>query len=44
MDEEAVDYAVQKGIIDNGSTELESGVEDSEIVVVATYVGNIPRR
>lgn len=43
INEETVDYAIQKGIIDNGSREFEDGVRDSEIVILATYVGTIPK-
>lgn len=43
VDEKAIGYAVQKGIIDNGSKELQVGVKRSEVVVIATYVGVIPK-
>ncbi|MBI2485898.1 MAG: prephenate dehydrogenase [Deltaproteobacteria bacterium] len=43
LDEKALDYAVREGIIDNGSKEIEEGVNHSEVVVIATYVGIIPQ-
>jgi prephenate dehydrogenase len=43
LDERAIDYAIREGIIDRGSKEIEKGVEHSEIVVIATHVGLIPK-
>jgi len=43
LDSEAVAYALKEKMIDAGSVNLEVGVEDSDIVVIATYVGIIPR-
>ncbi len=43
LDEKAIDYAIQEGIIDRGSNEIEKGVKQSEIIVIATHVGLIPR-
>jgi len=43
LDGGAIDYAIHKGIIDNGSTEIENGIKHSEVVVIATYVGIIPK-
>ncbi|HEX3035315.1 MAG TPA: prephenate dehydrogenase [Thermodesulfobacteriota bacterium] len=43
VDEKAVDYAIQKGIIDSGSRELGDGIKHSEIMIIATYVGIIPK-
>ncbi len=40
-DEKSLDYAIKKGIIDKGSQELEKGVKNSEIIVIATRVGLI---
>jgi len=42
LNEKAVDYALQEGIIDRGSNEIEKGVKESEIIVIATHVGLIP--
>jgi prephenate dehydrogenase len=42
IDEKAIDYAIRGGIIDNGSKEIERGVDRSQIVVIATHVGLIP--
>jgi prephenate dehydrogenase len=42
IDEKAIDYAIRGGIIDDGSKEIERGVERSQIVVIATHVGLIP--
>ena len=42
LNEKAVDYALQEGIIDSGSNEIEKGVKESEIIVIATHVGLIP--
>lgn len=42
LNEKAVDYAIQEGIIDRGSNEIEKGVKESEIIVIATHVGLIP--
>jgi len=42
LNEKAVDYAIQEGIIDRGSNEIERGVKQSEIIVIATHIGLIP--
>ncbi len=42
INEETLEYAARKGIIDSGSKELEDAVKHSEVVVVATYVSTIP--
>ncbi|SRR5579884_401930 len=42
LDERAIDYAIQEGIIDGGSQEIEKGVDRSQVVVIATHVGLIP--
>jgi len=42
LDGKAIDYGIKQGIIDNGSKELDKGVNNSEVVVIATYVGTIP--
>ncbi len=41
VDEKSLDYAIEKGIIDRGSKELEA-VKHSEIIVIATHAGLIP--
>jgi prephenate dehydrogenase len=41
-DKETVKYALSKGIIDEGSSDISEGVEGAEIVVIATHVGIIP--
>lgn len=43
LDEKAIDYAVREGIIDEGSKDIEKGVSQSELTVIATYVGIIPK-
>jgi prephenate dehydrogenase len=43
LDEKAIDYAVREGIIDEGSKDIEKGVSQSELIVIATYVGIIPK-
>jgi len=42
INEETVEYAARRGIIDSGSKELGDAVKHSEVVVVATYVSTIP--
>ncbi|MGH7889724.1 MAG: prephenate dehydrogenase, partial [Thermodesulfobacteriota bacterium] len=42
LDYEAVAYALKENMIDTGSMNLEEGVEGSDVVVIATYVGIIP--
>ncbi len=41
-DKETVKYALGNGIIDEGSSDINEGVEGAEIVVIATHVGIIP--
>ncbi len=43
IDEKAIEYAIREGIIDGGSKEIEKGVDRSQIVVIATHVGLVPR-
>jgi prephenate dehydrogenase len=43
VNEKTIDYAVLEGVIDRGSKQLEDGVKRSEIVVIATHVGIIPK-
>ena len=43
LDEKAIDYAVQEGIIDDGSKDIEKGVSQSELTVIATYVGSVSK-
>lgn len=43
LDEKAIDHAVREGIIDEGSKDIEKGVSQSELIVIATYVGIIPK-
>ena len=38
----SVDYAVETGIIDEGSTDAAEAVPGAEVIVAATYVGTIP--
>src|SRR3990167_7787316 len=42
IDDGAIDYAIREHIIDVGSTDLRAGVNNSDVVVIATYVGIIP--
>lgn len=42
LDERAIDYAIQEGIIDSGSKEIGNGVDHSQVVVIATHIGLIP--
>lgn len=37
----SVDYALEKGIIDEGSTNLGEAISAAEVIVAATYVGTI---
>jgi len=41
-DKETVKYALSKGIIDEGSSDISEGAQGAEIVVIATHVGIIP--
>lgn len=43
LDDSAVAYAAQEGMIDGGSKELIEGVRGADVIVVATYVGVIPK-
>lgn len=43
INEKAIEYAVREGIIDKGSKEIENGIDDSEVILIATYVGTIPK-
>lgn len=43
LDEKTLDYALREGIIDDGSKEIEKGVSQSDLIVIATYVGIIPK-
>jgi prephenate dehydrogenase len=43
IDEGAIDYAIREHIIDVGSADLRAGVNSSDVVVIATYVGTIPK-
>ncbi|MGH7806801.1 MAG: prephenate dehydrogenase [Thermodesulfobacteriota bacterium] len=43
LDEKAIDYAVREGVIDDGSKDIEKGVSQSDLIVIATYVGIIPK-
>jgi prephenate dehydrogenase len=43
FDGKALDYAVREGIIDHGSKEIEKGANESELIVIATHVGIIPK-
>ena len=43
LDEKAIDYAVREGIIDEGSKDIEKGVSQSELTVIATYVGSVSK-
>ncbi len=40
-DEGSIEYALQNGIIDEGSTDLGQAVSGAEIIVIATHVGDI---
>jgi prephenate dehydrogenase len=39
----AIDYAIREHIIDVGSKDLRDGVNSSDVVVIATHVGIIPK-
>ncbi len=41
-DKESLDYAVENGIIDEGSLKIGKNVSDSQVVIIATYVDSIP--
>ena len=43
LDEKAIDYAVREGVIDEGSKDIEKGVSQSELTVIATYVGSVSK-
>jgi prephenate dehydrogenase len=43
IDDGAIDYAIREHIIDVGSTDLRAGVNNADVVVIATYVGIIPK-
>jgi prephenate dehydrogenase len=40
-DSDSVKYALENGIIDEGSTDVEEAVSGAEVIVAATYVGTI---
>lgn len=42
VNKDALNYALDNGIIDLGSTDLEYSVSNSDIVVISTYVSAIP--
>ena len=43
IDDGAIDYAIREHIIDVGSRDLSDAVNNSDVVVIATYVGIIPK-
>ena len=43
IDDGAIDYAIREHIIDVGSRDLRDAVNNSDVVVIATYVGIIPK-
>ena len=43
IDDGAIDYAIREHIIDLGSRDLRDAVNNSDVVVIATYVGIIPK-
>jgi prephenate dehydrogenase len=43
IDDGAIDYAIREHIIDVGSKDLRDAVNNSDVVVIATYVGIIPK-
>jgi prephenate dehydrogenase len=43
IDDGAIDYAIREHIIDVGSKDLRDAVDKSDVVVIATHVGIIPR-
>jgi prephenate dehydrogenase len=43
IDDTTIDYAIREHIIDSGSRDLRAAVNDSDVVVIATYVGIIPK-
>jgi prephenate dehydrogenase len=43
IDNGAIDYAIREHIIDVGSRDLRDAVNNSDVVVIATYVGTIPK-
>ena len=43
IDDTAIDYAIREHIIDVGSRDLSDAVNNSDVVVIATYVGIIPK-
>ena len=42
IEEQTLLYVIRQGIVDNGSRSIEESLENSQIVVIATYVGLIP--
>jgi prephenate dehydrogenase len=43
IDDGALDYAIRENIIDVGSKDLRASATSSDVVVIATYVGTIPK-
>jgi prephenate dehydrogenase len=43
IDDTAIEYAIREHIIDAGSRDLRAAVNDSDVVVIATHVGIIPK-
>jgi prephenate dehydrogenase len=43
IDDATIEYAIREHIVDSGSRDLRAGVDDSDVVVIATYVGIIPK-
>lgn len=43
IDDGAIDYAIREHIIDVGSKDLRDAVNNSDVVVIATHVGIIPK-
>lgn len=43
VDQSSIDYALSEGIIDAGSTDIIKGVQNADIIVIATYVGTIAK-
>ncbi|MBI4229099.1 MAG: prephenate dehydrogenase/arogenate dehydrogenase family protein [Deltaproteobacteria bacterium] len=43
IEDGAIEYAIREHMIDHGSKDLKESVNNSDIVVIATYVGLIPK-